>query len=257
MTRLVRPAPTSLGAAVFVLALFLAGVFSLFQPPPAHAQTVNPATVTISSQQTSVYEGQGFTFTLTRTGGTVGDELTVLIDTYETAKYNSTLTEHSVTFRPGATSADLTVLVPVDGDIEPGTDTFNAEIRCDNPQSYNCGTQWFADIEIDDAPQGSQFVSVSASSTSVIEGSATTLTFTRTGGSTLQDLAVSIQVDDSGDRLRGNHWDPAPVIPNPGGHTGGFHHRGGDTQLSRRPAGPDWTRPRRGEHPPLSELLHR
>ena len=213
MTHLVRPAPISRGAALFVLALFLAGVFSLFQPPPAHAQAVNPATVTISSQQTSVYEGQGLTFTLTRTGGTVGDELTVVIDTYETGKYNSTLTEHSVTFRPGATSADLTVLVPVDDDIEPGTDTFSAELKCANTRPYNCGTQWYADIEIDDAPQGSQFVSVSASSTSVIEGSATTLTFTRTGGSTLQELAVSIQVDDSGDRLRGNHWDPAPEIP--------------------------------------------
>ena len=172
MTRLVRPAPTSLGAALFVLALFLAGVFPLFQPPPAHAQTVNPATVTISSQQTSVYEGQGLTYTLTRTGGTVGDELTVVLDTYEAGKYHSTHTEHSVTFRPGVTSADLTVLVPVDDDIEPGTNTFAAEIKCVNSLPYNCGTQWFADIEIDDAPEDSQFVSVSASSTSVIEGSA-------------------------------------------------------------------------------------
>ena len=213
MTRLVRPSPISLGATLFVLALFLAAAFSFFQPPPAHAQTVNPATVTISSQQTSVYEGQGLTFTLTRTGGTVGDELTVVLDTYEAGKYNSTLTEHSVTFHPGATSADLTVLVPVDGESEPGTNTFSAELRCVGTLPYNCGTQWFADIEIDDAPQDSQFVSVSASSTSVIEGSATTLTFTRTGGSTLQELAVSIQVDDPGDRLRGNHWDPVPEIP--------------------------------------------
>ena len=213
MTRLVRPAPTSLGAAVFVLALFLAGVFSLFQPPPAHAQTVNPATVTISSQQTTVYEGQVVTYTLTRIGGTVGDELTVVLDTYETGKYNSTLTEHSVTFRPGATSADLTVLVPVDGDSEPGTNTFSAEIRCVNTLPYNCGTQWYADIEIDDAPQDSQFVSVSASATLTSEGGSATLTFTRTGGSNAQDLTVDFQVDDPEDRLRGNHWDPAPVIP--------------------------------------------
>ena len=213
MTRLVRPAPISLGAALFVLALFLAGAFSLFQPPPANAQTVNPATVTISSQQTSVYEGQVVTYTLTRIGGTVGDELTVLINTYETGKYNSTLTEHSVTFRPGATSADLTVLVPVDGDSEPGINTFSAEINCANTRPYNCGTQWYADIEIDDPPQDSQFVGVWASATSISEGGSATVNFTRTGGSTAQDLTLDIRVDDPEDRLRGNHWDPAPVIP--------------------------------------------
>ena len=213
MTRLVRPAPISLGAALFVLALFLAGAFSLFQPPPANAQTVNPATVTISSQQTSVYEGQVVTYTLTRIGGTVGDELTVLINTYETGKYNSTLTEHSVTFRPGATSADLTVLVPVDGDSEPGINTFSAEINCANTRPYNCGTQWYADIEIDDPPQDSQFVGVWASAALTSEGGSATVNFTRTGGSTAQDLTVDFQVDDPEDRLRGNHWDPAPVIP--------------------------------------------
>ena len=213
MTRLVRSAPISLGAALFVLALFLAGVFTLFQPLTAQAQSVNPATVTISSQQTSVYEGQVVTYTLTRTGGTVGDELTVVLDTYETGKYNSTLTEHSVTFRPGATSADLTVLVPVDGDSEPGTNTFSAEIRCVNTLPYNCGTQWYADIEIDDPPQDSQFVGVWASATSTSEGGSATVNFTRTGGSTAQDLTVDFQVDDPEDRLRGNHWDPAPVIP--------------------------------------------
>ena len=171
------------------------------------------ASVSIDTTQNTVYEGQVVTYTLTRIGGTVGDELTVVIDTYETGKPHSTLTEHSVTFRPGATSADLTVLVPVDDDIEPGINTFNAEINCANTRPYNCGTQWYADIEIDDPPQDSQFVGVWASAASTSEGGSATVNFTRTGGSTAQDLTVDIRVDDPEDRLRGNHWDPAPVIP--------------------------------------------
>ena len=171
------------------------------------------AAIEIDTAQTTVYEGQKVTYTITRVGGAIGEELTVVLDTYEAGRYNSTLTEHRVTFPPWRHSLDLIVLAPVDDDSEPGTNTFAAELRCVNSLPYNCGTKWYVDIEIDDAPQSGQFVSVSARATSIVEGGYTTLTFTRTGGSTTQDLAVALRVDDREDRLRGNHWDPAPEIP--------------------------------------------
>ena len=56
-------------------------------------------------------------------------------------------------------------------------------------------------------------MTVAANPTSVVEGGSSTITFTRTGGDTTQPLTVNILVDDPDDRLRGNHWDPAPSIP--------------------------------------------
>ena len=243
------------GVFTLILAMALAVTVTVFQPPPAHAQTVSPATVTISSEQTSVYEGQGLTYTLTRDGGTVGDELTVVLDTYEVGNYTATLAEHSVTFPPGGTSADLTVLVPADGDSEPGTNTFVAEVRCLASLPYSCGSQWSVEVEIDDPPRGSQFVGVSASSTSVIEGQ---LHHPHLHPHR-RERHPGPDGEHPGERPRrqapGQSLGTSARYPNPGGHPIGVDHRGHNARLSRRPAGPVRNSSHRGEHPPLESYF--
>ena len=169
--------------------------------------------IAIDTTQTTVYEGQVVTYTITRAGGTVEEELTAEIRTFEVGRHAATLIDHNVTFPPWIRSIDLIVRDPVDSVVEPGTNNLRANLRCGNSRPYTCGSPRTASVEINDGPQDSQFVSVSASATSIVEGSAATLTFTRTGGSTAQNLTVDIRVNDLEDRLRGNHWDPAPVIP--------------------------------------------
>ena len=171
------------------------------------------ASVSIDTTQTSVYEGQVVTYTLTRIGGTFGEELTAVVGTHEVGRHGDTLIDHNVTFPPWIPSIDLIVRAPVDSVVEPGVNTLTANLRCSNSRPYTCGAPRTVLVEINDAPQDSQFVSVSASATSIVEGGSATLTFTRTGGSATQDLTVDLRVNDPEDRLRGNHWDPAPVIP--------------------------------------------
>ena len=55
-------------------------------------------------------------------------------------------------------------------------------------------------------------VTIATTVTEVTEGALVAFTFTRTG-STTDALAVKISVSDPGSTLRGNHWDPAPVVP--------------------------------------------
>ena len=62
-------------------------------------------------------------------------------------------------------------------------------------------------------PAAARSSAVAANPTSIVEGGSATVTFTRTGGDTAQPLTVNIRVDDPDERLRGNHWDAAPVIP--------------------------------------------
>ena len=40
-----------------------------------------------------------------------------------------------------------------------------------------------------------------------------TISFTRSGGDTTQELTINVRVDDDNGYLRGNYWDPAPEIP--------------------------------------------
>ena len=59
---------------------------------------------------------------------------------------------------------------------------------------------------------------------SIMEGETGTFTLTRTGGDTTQELTVNLRVDDSGEYLRGNHYDPAPVIPTKATFGANGHH---------------------------------
>ena len=107
-----------------------------------------------------------------------------------------------------------TVSAYVDGVTENGTDTLKAEIVGNS--FYTAGTPGSADVEINDPPANSTLVTMSASPTSLQEGGAqdtSTITFTRAGGDTTQELTINVGVDDLYDYLRGNQYDPPPNIP--------------------------------------------
>ena len=135
----------------------------------------------------------------------------------ESGGTNPSTQYHNVTIPAWRKSADLTVYPYVDGVEEPGADQLVADIQSisqvDGAVRYTEGSPNTVEIEINDPPSGSAFVTVAANPTSVVEGGSTTATFTRTGGDTTQELTINIEVDDPEERLRGNHWDPAPVIP--------------------------------------------
>ena len=117
-----------------------------------------------------------------------------MVGTHEVGRHGDTLIDHNVTFPPWIPSIDLIVRAPVDSVVEPGVNTLTANLRCSNSRPYTCGAPRTVLVEINDAPQDSQFVSVSASATSIVEGGSATLTFTRTGGSATQDLTVDLRV---------------------------------------------------------------
>ena len=82
--------------------------------------------------------------------------------------------------------------------------------------TYQVGDSgYMASVAILDQPTDGSIpvVRVQRGQQSVTEGETMTLTFTRAGGDTTQPLAVDVEVYDPGDFLRGDYWDPPPVIP--------------------------------------------
>ena len=114
-------------------------------------------------------------------------------------------------FDPWETTATVTISAYVDGVAESGTDTLKAELVGNT--AYTAGTPSSVDVEIDDPPSGSTLVTVARDQPSIREGETGTFTLTRTGGDTTQELTVNLRVDDTGEYLRGNHYDPAPIYP--------------------------------------------
>ena len=178
--------------------------------------------VTIDSDVTTVIEGQSVVFTLYRVDGPMSEPVTVRVQTSETNRQdgfgvNPSTEYHDVTIEAWEGPAEFTVYPYVDGVAETGADQMIADIvsisQVDGANRYRAGSPNSLEIEIDDPPSNSTFVTVAANPTSVVEGGSSTVTFTRTGGDTAQPLTVNIHVDDPDGRLRGNHWDPAPAIP--------------------------------------------
>ena len=178
--------------------------------------------VTIDSDVTTVIEGQSVVFTLYRVDGPMSEPVTVRVQTSETNRQdgfgvNPSTEYHNVTIEAWEGPAEFTVYPYVDGVAETGADQMIADIvsisQVDGANRYREGSPNRLEIEIDDPPSNSTFVTVAANPTSVVEGGSSTVTFTRTGGDTAQPLTVNIHVDDPDGRLRGNHWDPAPAIP--------------------------------------------
>ena len=179
-------------------------------------------TVTIGADATTVTEGESVVFTLSRADGPMSKPVTVRVQTMETNRQvgpgdNPSTQYHDVTIPAWEDDAEFTVYPYVDGVDEPGADQLTADIhsigQVDGADRYTEGSPNNIAVEINDPPSGSALVTVAANPTSVVEGGSTTVTFTRTGGDTAQPLTVNLRVDDPDERLRGNHWDPAPSIP--------------------------------------------
>ena len=148
--------------------------------------------------------------------------VTVRVQTSETNRQegfgvNPSTQYHNVTIEAWKGHAEFTVYPYVDGVSEPGVDELIADIhsisQVDGVNRYTEGSPNNISVEINDPTEGSTIVTVAANPDSVVEGGSTSITFTRTGGDTVQPLTVNILVDDPDDRLRGDHWDPAPAIP--------------------------------------------
>ena len=178
-------------------------------------------TISIESDVATVIEGQAVVYTLYRVDGPMNRPVTVRVRTREpnrsTQQDNPSTQDHYVTIEAWKGHADFTVYPYIDGAAEAGEDLLIAVIlsvnQVDGDVRYTVGQPDRVDVEINDPPGGSAFVTVAANSASVAEGGSATFTFTRTGGDTAQPLTVNVLVDDPEDRLRGNHWEPAPAIP--------------------------------------------
>ena len=189
------------------LAVCLAGALAMFLASTAHAQNSDLPVIGITISQLVVYEGDDAVFTLTRTGDT-SQQLTVEVGTYYHQQRSNTFQVHSVTFEASSGTAPLTVTVEHDGKLET-LDYLNAEIISDGNSPYrientNTGS---AGVSVQD-----RLVTISASPASMTEGETATFTLTRPG-STDEKLVVNISVSDPGSFLRGDHWEPGPVLP--------------------------------------------
>ena len=173
-------------------------------------------TVTLTPNETSVYEGGEVVYTLTRTGGPIGVGGNIGLKTYEPNREmddgsNPSEQTNYPHFPAWETTITYSVSTYVDGVTEDGTDTLKAELV--GNMDYTPGTPSSADVEINDPPAGSTFVTVAANPTSIAEGGpqdTSTVTFTRTGGDLTQELTINVEVEDQYGHLRGNHWDPEP-----------------------------------------------
>ena len=178
--------------------------------------------ISIDADVTTVTEGESVVFTLYRIEGPMSRPVTVRVKTLEPNRQvgfgvNPSTEYHNVTIPAWRGHAEFTVYPYVDGVAESAADQLIADIlsigQVDGANRYTEGQPNSITVEIDDPPSGSALVTVAVNPDSVVEGGSTTATFTRTGGDTAQPLTVNIHVDDPDGRLRGNHWDPVPVIP--------------------------------------------
>ncbi len=179
-------------------------------------------TISIDSDVLTVTEGQAVVYTLYRIDGPMNKPVTVRVQTSEPNRQvgfgdNPSTEYHNVTIEAWRRHADFTVYPYVDGVTEAGADEMIADMisigQVDGANRYTEGLPNRINVEINDPPSNSTFVTLSANPTSIVEGGSTNVTFNRTGGDLTQPLTVNIHVDDPDGRLRGNHWDPAPAIP--------------------------------------------
>ncbi|MCY3913487.1 MAG: fibronectin type III domain-containing protein, partial [Chloroflexi bacterium] len=173
--------------------------------------------VTIEADRSTVTEGEEVVFEIVRVDGPTSQSVTVRVQTSEANRQegfgvNPSTLYHDVTLDPWQTIATIEVYPYVDGEVET-TDILLADIESISGSRYTEGTPNQVEVEINDPPSGSTIVTVARDQNSIVEGQSGSFTFTRTGGDAASELTVNIRVDDPNDHLRGNHWDPAPVIP--------------------------------------------
>ena len=204
---LFSPAVWALGLAVLVLAVSGA---------VAHAQA-NTSAVTIEADQVSVFEGGLATFTLTRYGGHV-DPIAVQVKTWEpdwdTPSPNPTERTHDVRFTQGSRLATLRVAAYRDTRTDAANTTLNAQIQASTDSSYSVSNTDLATVEVVDYGSSPPLpvISIARDTASITEGDSAEFQFTRSGATTTA-VTVDIRVEDPGNLLRGDLWDPPPQIP--------------------------------------------
>ena len=208
-------------AVAVVLGLTMATDAS--QPPPTHAQATNTPTITIATDQASVYEGGLAVFRLTRYGGQ-GGPITVRVKTWEpdhedTSGQNETEQIHDIQFSSGSRLATLSVLSYIDARLDAGVLELKAQVLPSTDGSYQVGIQDTATVEVLDLqgtvpPSGFTAIGLWSGQASVTEGWRAPLIFrVERYGETSEPLSVGVMIEDSQGVLRGNHWDPPPVLP--------------------------------------------
>ena len=212
MTQLARPSRLPLLAAL--LALCIAGGLLAYPASPAHAQSDETPLVSFEPASTRVFEGTQAAFTLTRTGNTAGT-LTVSVSTVEpnhpeaTSSSNPTSRDHELFFDAGSRTATFSVAVTDDG-VTESDDWLEAEISPSDDSAYRLGDPHRITVTIGDPLV---VVTITASQETVTEGDELTFTLARSGSAA---GALTVRVGPSPTRgafLRGNHWDPEPVLP--------------------------------------------
>ena len=176
----------------------------------------NTGTVSLGTTQTEVYEGEAVHFTLTREGGPMGEEREVKVTVREPNRSQSITTSYYATFEPWQTTATLSILAYIDRvDEEDDPDIFEAVLE-DVGEGYESGTPDPIVLDINDPPGDIPLIHLSAfslsSSATVDEGDDLKFTLRRTQD-TSSDVTVQLRYSDRYELLRGNHWDPPPVIP--------------------------------------------
>ena len=208
-------------AAAVVLGLTMA--IDAFQPLPAHAQATNTPTITIATDQASVYEGGLAVFRLTRYGGQ-SSPITVRVKTWEpdhenTSGQNETEQTHDIQFSSGSRVTMLSVLSYIDARLDAGVLELKAQVLPSTDGSYQVGIQDTATVEVLDLqgtvpPAGLTAIGLWSGQASVNEGWRDPLTFrVERYGETSEPLSVGVMIEDPQGVLRGNHWDPPPLLP--------------------------------------------
>ena len=208
-------------AAAVVLGLTTAA--AAVQPLPAHGQTPNSPTITIATDQASVYEGGLAVFRLTRYGGQ-SSPITVRVKTWEpdhenTSGQNETEQIHDIQFSSGSRLATLSVLSYIDARLDAGVLELKAQVLPSTDGSHQVGIQDTATVEVLDLqgtvpPTGLTAIGLWSGQASVTEGWLAPLTFrVERYGETSEPLSVGVMIEDPQGVLRGNHWDPPPLLP--------------------------------------------
>ena len=208
-------------AVAVVLGLTMAA--DAFQPLPANARATNTPTITIATDQASVYEGGLAVFRLTRYGGQ-GGPITVRVKTWEpdhedTSGQNETEQTHDIQFSSGSRLATLSVLSYIDARLDAGVLELKAQVLSSTDDSYQVGIQDTATVEVLDLqgtvpPTGLTAIGLRSGQASVTEGWLAPLTFrVERYGETSEPLSVGVMIEDPQGVLRGNHRDPPPLLP--------------------------------------------
>ena len=185
----------------------------------APAQQVTLNQVTVHPLQQTAREGGLAEFSVRRVGGTISTQ-TVQIKTWETehddpVHGNVTEQVHTLAFPRG--SRDVTLSVAVYNDERSAREgDIRAEVQASDDNDYETGSPSLAAIQVLSyyGDTTSPVVNIEAWRPLITEGGEYDVQFRiRRTRDTSQDTTVFLRVDDPGNRLRGNHWNPPPELP--------------------------------------------